>query len=138
MGLIQSIKKRDGRIVSFNPEKISVAVEKAFTNVRGGIEGPHLQTITVEVVGRLEKEAGNGVVSIENVQNHVEQVLMEQGFYDVAKHYILYRYEHAKIREQKPQTFQVSVVKRSGASEPFSIDKLRKRKRLRYFRCSCP
>ena len=126
MGHIHHIKKRDGRIAEFAPEKITLAVQKAFTAVRGGVDQSPLQTVTEEVVTRLEGAFGEAVISIEDVQNYVERVLMEKGFFDVAKDYILYRYEHTKLRAQQPQTFNISVVKRSGASEPFSIEKIRK------------
>ncbi|MBP7133720.1 ribonucleoside-diphosphate reductase subunit alpha [Patescibacteria group bacterium] len=125
MSPIHHIKKRDGRVTEFTSHKITLAIEKAFQAVRGGVDQDALAAITVEIVGRLEKGSGEGVVSIEDVQNHVERVLMEKGFFDVAKDYILYRYEHAKIREQEPQSFNITVVKRSGAREPFSIEKVR-------------
>jgi ribonucleoside-diphosphate reductase alpha chain len=82
--------------------------------------------LTDEITKRLEDNFGETVISIEDVQNYVERVLMEKGFFDVAKDYILYRYEHTKLREQEPQTFRISVIKRSGTSEPFSIEKIRK------------
>ena len=127
MGSLQRIKKRDGRVVPFDASKITQALFKAFTNVRGGSEPAVLEKLMREVVFALEtRVATDGVTSIEEVQNVAEQALMKEGYFDVAKHYILYRYEHAKIREQKPQVFQISVVKRSGATEAFSIDKVRK------------
>ena len=127
MGSLQRIKKRDGRIVAFTTDKISQAVQKAFTAIRGGIEAPALQALCLEIVAALEQRVGSdGVTSIEDVQNAVEQILMKQGFFDVAKDYILYRYEHAKIREQKPQALQISVIKRDGRNEPFSMEKVRK------------
>ncbi|MBP9762063.1 ribonucleoside-diphosphate reductase subunit alpha [Patescibacteria group bacterium] len=127
MGSLQRIKKRDGRVVAFDAGKITQALFKAFTSVRGGSEPTILERLMRDVVADLEARVGaDGVSSIEEVQNVVEQILMRDGFFDIAKHYILYRYEHAKIREQKPQTFQISVVKRSGATEPFAIEKVRR------------
>ena len=65
--------------------------------------------------------------------NFVEKELMQQGYYDIAKSYILYRYEHAKEREEKKRDIlekiernDLSVTKRSGGRETFSIDKLRR------------
>lgn len=127
MAQLQRIKKRDGRIVAFTTEKISQALLKAFTAVRGGVDPSALQKLTTEVCEILASKASeDGVTSIEEVQNSVEQILMKEGFFDVAKDYILYRYEHAKIREQKPQSLNISVVKRSGTTETFSIEKIRK------------
>ncbi len=127
MGSLLRIKKRDGRIVAFDSGKITQALFKAFTAIRGGVESTVLERLTQDVVAALETRVGaDGVTSIEEVQNVVEQILMRDSFFDVAKDYILYRYEHAKIREQAPQTFSISVVKRSGKTEPFSIEKIRK------------
>jgi ribonucleoside-diphosphate reductase alpha chain len=127
MGSLLRIKKRDGRIVAFDTAKITQALFKAFTAIRGGVEPTVLERLTQDVVGALEARVGaDGVTSIEEVQNVVEQMLMRDSFFDVAKDYILYRYEHAKIREQSPQTFTISVVKRSGKTEVFSIEKIRK------------
>ena len=127
MGSLLRIKKRDGRIVAFDTAKITQALFKAFTAIRGGVEATVLERLTQDVVAALKARVGaDGVTSIEEVQNVVEQMLMRDSFFDVAKDYILYRYEHAKIREQKPQTYTISVVKRSGKTEPFSIEKIRK------------
>ncbi len=127
MGSLLRIKKRDGRIVAFDTAKITQAVFKAFTAIRGGVEAAALDRLTQDIVAALENRVGaDGVTSIEEVQNVVEQMLMRDGFFDVAKDYILYRYEHAKIREQAPQTYTISVVKRSGKTEAFSIEKIRK------------
>lgn len=127
MGSLLRIKKRDGRIVAFDASKITQALFKAFTALRGGVEASVLEHLTKDVVAALENRVGaDGVTSIEEVQNVVEQMLMRDSFFDVAKDYILYRYEHAKIREQAPQQFTISVVKRSGKTEPFSIEKIRK------------
>lgn len=126
MGHIHHIKKRDGRVTEFTPGKITIAVQKAFVAVRGGIDPEPLNALTDEITRRLEDAFGETVISIEDVQNYVERVLMEKGFFDVAKDYILYRYEHTKLRAQQPQTFSISVIKRSGEKQPFSIEKIRK------------
>lgn len=127
MGSLLRIKKRDGRIVAFDTAKITQALFKAFTAIRGGVEATVLERLTQDVVAALEARVGaDGVTSIEEVQNVVEQMLMRDSFFDVAKDYILYRYEHAKIREQAPQSFSISVVKRDGKVESFSIEKIRK------------
>ncbi|QQS21065.1 MAG: ribonucleoside-diphosphate reductase subunit alpha [Candidatus Moraniibacteriota bacterium] len=67
------------------------------------------------------------------MQDFVEKELMASGLFDVAKAYIIYRYEHAKIREEKKKEIarkieehELSVTKRSGKREVFSIDKIRR------------
>lgn len=127
MGSLLRIKKRDGRIVAFDAHKITQALFKAFTAIRGGVESTVLERLTRDVIAGLERQvSSDGVTSIEEVQNVVEQTLMRDSFFDVAKDYILYRYEHAKIRAQEPTTFSISVLKRSGKTELFSIEKIRK------------
>ena len=66
-------------------------------------------------------------------QDKVERALMERDFFDVAKHYIIYRYEHAKIREEKKDELVkkieergLLITKRSGEKDIFSIDQVRK------------
>ncbi len=71
--------------------------------------------------------------SVEDVQNAVESVLMEGEYFDVAKHYIIYRYEHTKKRAEKKQEAikkieegGLYIVKKSGKKELFSLEKLKK------------
>ncbi|MBI2463817.1 ribonucleoside-diphosphate reductase subunit alpha [Candidatus Peregrinibacteria bacterium] len=142
---IEKIKKRNGEIVDFHAEKITRAVEKAFLAVRGGIDSNLLQKITDHVVKHIEQlfsEEINVVASkrsiprtpnVEDVQNIVEKVMMEEGFFDVAKAYILYRYEHIKKREEEKKDIlekieknELSVTKRSGKTETFDLEKLKK------------
>ncbi len=68
---------------------------------------------------------------VEDVQDFVERKIAERGYFDVARAYIIYRYEHTKQRVQKRQEFlekiernELAVTKRSGAQEPFSIEKI--------------
>lgn len=128
------IKKRNGAIVDFTAEKISIAVQKAFLDVRND---PHTddakevsELVTQQV--KAEFEGSANLPSVEDVQDRVERALMERDFYDVAKNYIIYRYEHAKIREEKKQEVAkkieergLLITKRSGQKDIFSIDKVR-------------
>ncbi len=130
---IQQIKKRDGSIVDFNPEKITIAAQKAFVAVRGSIDDFKLKIITERILQKLAEGYSGSRLSVENIQDTVEKVVMEEGFYDVAKAYVLYRYEHGKIREEKRKQLkrQVSsndfyIIKRSGKREKFSLSKLRR------------
>jgi len=99
--MIKSIRKRDGRLVPFNPEKITEAVFKA-TKAVGKPDRKRAGKITRQVVAALSvlyKE--DRVPTVENVQDLVERMLIEDGYADVAKAYILYREQHAKLRETK-------------------------------------
>ncbi|MFA6105602.1 MAG: ribonucleoside-diphosphate reductase subunit alpha [Patescibacteria group bacterium] len=127
------IKKRNGSIVAFDSAKIILAVQKAFTAVRGSYEQNKLEALTERVVAQIETLFHSGNPTVENVQDLVERELMELGFYDVAKAYILYRYEHAKEREEnkkilleKIEKHTLTVTKRSGKTEVFSDAKLRR------------
>lgn len=95
---IQNIRKRDGRLVVFDFMKISDAVYRALVavgkeeNAREIADG-----LTIKVVELVEKRYR--VPSVEGVQDCVEEVLMREGFLDVAKAYIIYRDEHRKLRD---------------------------------------
>jgi ribonucleoside-triphosphate reductase len=99
---VQYIRKRDGRILPFDPEKITDAIFKAAKAV-GGSNRETAQSVCDSVVGILDilhyKEGRTPTV--ENVQDLVEKMLIERGHARVAKAYILYREQHRKIREGK-------------------------------------
>lgn len=132
---LQKIKKRTGEIVDFDPHKITLAMQKAFFATRGTIEDERLRRITEEVMADLEQRFSlmdEVTPSVENVQDVVEKKIMEHGFFDVAKAYIIYRYDHAKKREEEKQDIlrkveaqELVVTKRSGEREPFSLEKIR-------------
>ncbi len=132
MATIQQVKKRNGEVVDFDPAKITIAVHKAFTAVRGKADEERTRQIANSVVADIEKMFTDRVPSVENVQDFVERAIMLEGFFDVAKAYIIYRYEHTKEREEKKQDVirkieaaELSVVKRSGTRETFSLEKIR-------------
>jgi ribonucleoside-diphosphate reductase alpha chain len=97
---ITKIIKRDGRVVEFEPRKITDAIRKAFIATRGGIGEP-AQQLSDEVVEILETRFKKKVPTVENVQDIVEEVLIRSGYPDVAKAYILYRQKRSEIREAK-------------------------------------
>jgi len=100
VGMIKSIRKRDGRVVDFQPEKISAAMAKAFQAV--GIEGIRASSqLTVRVVEAAEQKFGESIPGVEDIQDIVEKVLIEAGYAEVAKAYILYRQRRSEIREAK-------------------------------------
>lgn len=130
---IAKVKKRNQDIVDFDPKKIHTAIKKAFDAVRGGISEQDLNTVATNVVKEMEAVFQGTTPSVEDVQNMVEKVLMERGDYDVAKSYIIYRYEHTKVREEKKQEAirkadegELYITKRNGRKELFSYDKLKR------------
>ena len=92
--------KRDGRIVEFDPSKITEAMRKAFTATRGGMGKP-AQQLSNEVVQILENRFKKKTPTVENAQDIVEEVLIRRGYSDIAKAYILYRQKRSEIREAK-------------------------------------
>ena len=97
---IAQIRKRDGRVVEFDPEKITNAILKAFTatKTKNGKVAKKLSDEVVEIVAR--KFEGR-IPGVENVQDVVEEVLIKNGYVDVAKAYILYRQRRAEARAVK-------------------------------------
>lgn len=97
---MNQIKKRDGSLVPFDSTKIRNAIMKA--NVRVADEpmtDDDLDFLAQRVVKKLEKE--NAVPDVEHVQDIVERTLSKAGYSRTAKAYILYRAEHAKMREMR-------------------------------------
>jgi ribonucleoside-diphosphate reductase alpha chain len=87
--------------------------------------------IALLVIKDLERLFVDSTPMVEHVQDAVERELMQQGYFDVAKAYILYRYEHSKQREEKKKEVlekieqnTLMVTKRSGKKEAFSFEKL--------------
>ena len=97
---ITSVRKRDGRIDDFDPNKIAAAIGKAFV-ARGHVEPGVPQALAEEVVERLESRFAGATPHVEDVQDAVEEVLMGAGHGAVAKAYILYRKKRSEIREAK-------------------------------------
>ena len=93
---ITKIRKRDGRVVPFDIEKITFAIFKALraTGIPNREEAEKLST---EVVTRLVYQKINNIPSVEQVQDIVELVLFESGFFKTVKAYILYRKQHGKL-----------------------------------------
>jgi len=99
--MVKTIKKRDGREVKFNEKKIENAVYKA-TKAIGRDNREISREITQEVITYLNiffKE--DGIPNVEQIQDLVEKILIEKGYADIAKAYILYREQHAKLRDTK-------------------------------------
>ncbi|HEY4501743.1 MAG TPA: ribonucleoside-diphosphate reductase subunit alpha [Candidatus Paceibacterota bacterium] len=127
------VKKRNGSIADFEPAKITVAVQKAFAAVLGDSHDKDAIAITKVVVDTLEAKFGNTafIPTVEDVQDLVEMALMERGYFGVAKDYIIYRYEHQKLREEKREEVAqrieenaLMIEKRDGSREHFSEEKL--------------
>ena len=96
---VKYILKRDGRVVEFQPAKITEAIFNAAKAV-GGSDFNKSVEITKTSIGILEIIYKDGrIPTVENVQDLVEKILIEKGHAKVAKAYILYREQHRKLRD---------------------------------------
>ncbi|MFH2027705.1 MAG: ribonucleoside triphosphate reductase [Nanoarchaeota archaeon] len=97
--MIKSIKKRDGRIVEFVPERIVEAIFKAAGSI-GGTDKEAAINLTKKIVTVLEyKYDINEIPSVEDIQDIVERVLIKSGHAKTAKAYIIYRQKRAEMRK---------------------------------------
>ena len=133
MSKTQKIKKRNGEIVDFNPEKITIVIKKAFAATLGDSHEADAQDITRLVVESIEERFGGTALlpSVEDIQDLVENAIAARGYFTVAKAYIIYRYEHEKIRQEEKQKVaekiienELFITKADGRRERFSESKL--------------
>lgn len=98
--MIENIRKRDGRLVPFEIDKIAGAIYKAFE----ASGGKHELKTAIKVAEDVEKkllEKQSELPTVELVQDTVEEVLIEEGYVRVAKSYILYRFNRTRARDMK-------------------------------------
>ena len=95
------VKKRDGKIVPYNMEKIETAIKKAFNAKETEYTDEIIEKLALRVAADFSRKIENGVVSVEDIQDSVEVVLIQAGYVDVAKCYILYRKQREKVRNIK-------------------------------------
>ncbi|MEE1504325.1 MAG: ribonucleoside triphosphate reductase [Acutalibacteraceae bacterium] len=93
--------KRDGKIADFNIEKIAIAVKQAFEACNKQYNDNIIDFLALKVTANFEPKISNNLVAVEDVQDSVESVLVQAGYADVAKAYILYRKNREKIRNMK-------------------------------------
>jgi ribonucleoside-diphosphate reductase alpha chain len=99
--LVSKVKKRDGRIVNFDRDKITNAIYKAAEAV-GGKDRKTAEFLSMQVIEILEEKFdGRSVPSVEEIQDIVEKILIENGHAKTAKAYILYRQKRKEVREAK-------------------------------------
>ncbi|HHF7348809.1 TPA: ribonucleoside-diphosphate reductase subunit alpha [Legionella feeleii] len=104
-GLLKTIK-RNGKVVSYDDNKIKVAITKAFIAVEGGNAAAsnrihqQIDEITQRVTQAFKRRhPSGGSIHIEDIQDQVELALMRSSQYKIARAYVLYREEHRKARE---------------------------------------
>ncbi|MBN1595213.1 ribonucleoside triphosphate reductase [candidate division FCPU426 bacterium] len=96
---IGQIRKRDGRLVPFDEQKIINAIYRAMS-AAGQHDLGQAQNVARRVHNVLKAiYKGDKIPTVENVQDVVETTLMDEGFKEVSKQYILYRAQHTKLRQ---------------------------------------
>ncbi len=96
-----NVKKRDGNIVPFDLKKIENAIEKAFNSVNNSYTHDIIELLALRVTASFNTKIENNTISVEDIQDNVEIVLIQSGYVDVAKSFILYRKQHENIRNAK-------------------------------------
>ncbi len=130
--------KRNGKVVSYDPSKITVAITKAFLAVEGGTAAASSRVhetvadMTAQISAIFERRMpSGGTIHIEDIQDQVELALMRSGEHKVARDYVLYREERARARAAKQQEEAadtqnaINVVMDDGSTRPLDMSRLR-------------
>jgi ribonucleoside-triphosphate reductase len=102
------IRKRDGRLVKFNADKITNAIARAGA-ATGEFDAQTARKLTIRVLNLAEKLYDGNIMTVENAQDIVEEVLLDSPYRKTAKAYIIYRDQHARLREIT-QKMEVDLV----------------------------
>ena len=127
------IRKRNGELVEFIPRKIKSALEKAFVGQGKKIDEEELSKLLTTLLSRLPNDED---LTVELVQDEAERVLMEYGWYDVAKAYILYREKRSILRQARASIIEtvsgddkldelLRIVQSDFNDESYSLSALR-------------
>ena len=133
------IIKRNGTVVPYTEDKISVAMTKAFLAVEGGTAAasPRIRELVQELADQMtatfkRRMPSGGTLHIEEIQDQVELALMRSGEQKVARSYVLYREQRSQERSQQqaldPSTKQavqgINVVNADGSTGPLDIARI--------------
>ena len=103
--MIQTVVKRDGRIVGFNEQKIMAAIRKAMLHTDKGEDERLLYQITDHIA-----QKGESQMTVEEIQDAVEVELMKSSRKDVAQRYIAYRHQRSVARKAKTRDVFLDIV----------------------------
>ena len=104
------VVKRDGKVTSFDLSKISSAIKKAFEAQSKEFNDDIIDLLALKVTADYATKVKDGKVSVEDIQDSVETVLIKAGYDDVAKAYILYRKQREKIRNMNSTYLDYKAV----------------------------
>ena len=103
--MIQTVIKRDGRIVGFNEEKIATAIRKAMLHTENGEDRELVRQITDHISFK-----GDSQMTVEAIQDAVELELMNSSRKDVAQKYIAYRNQRSIARKAKTRDMFLEII----------------------------
>ncbi|MGR9115074.1 MAG: ribonucleoside-diphosphate reductase subunit alpha [Gammaproteobacteria bacterium] len=132
--------RRNGKVTAFDANKIAVAITKAFLAIEGGSAAASsrihdtVAEMTEQIVKALTRRLpGGGTVHIEDIQDQVELALMRSEHHKVARAYVLYREEHARLRAAQQQQIEaektevlLQVTGKDGSLKPLDSKRLKK------------
>ncbi len=92
------VLKRNGKTVDFELSKIAAAIAKAFDAKEINYNRDTIDFLALKVTADFQRKIQNNLIAVEDIQDSVESVLVQAGYAEVAKAYILYRRQHEKLR----------------------------------------
>ena len=119
--MFKSVRKRDGKVASFNQEKITEAIAKAGA-ATGDFGYDRAKNLSDKVIRVAEEKIKTRIPTVEQIQDIVEQVLMESAFKRTAKAYIEYRAERTRKRAAKSKLMQTyDTISQADAEEDSDV-----------------
>ena len=136
--------RRNGKVTAFDPDKIKIAITKAFLAVEGSSAAASRrihetsERLTEQIMYALTRsQSEGGTFHIEDIQDHVELAMMRNGNHKAARSYVLYREERAREREKdlkkagrkRAETLEpkdITVVLEDGVEKPLDVERLEK------------
>ena len=121
---IVEIRKRNGKVMNFNKDKITNAIYKAIASTGEANRGL-AEELTGGVLNKLIEQgfAASNPPSVEDIQDMVESTLIERGYSEIAKAYIVYRHERRKLRDEKMKVLNTKAL--DPVSKKFDLNCLR-------------
>ncbi len=119
--MFKRIIKRDGKIVKFDPDKITEAIAKAGLATEE-FKHDRAKALTEKVLKKADEKITARTPNVEQIQDIVEEVLMESSFKKTARAYIRYRQERSRIRDAKSDLMMIyRTISHADASEDSDI-----------------
>lgn len=130
--------KRNGTVVPYDDSKIAIAMTKAFLAVEGGTAAASsrvhdlVSVLTQQITDTFKRRMpSGGTLHIEDIQDQVELTLMRGGEHKVARDYVIYRAEHAKLRAERQQSMpainpehQINITLADGSTRPLDLQRI--------------